>query len=71
MIMLTLNKATIIDEDGKPIETYGITCGERKIKDISTDKQKVESLINLCNENNLSPIHLDDVIDDFLVDLQV
>jgi len=69
--MLTINQATIIDEDGNSIKTYGITCENRVIKDISTDKKKVESLIKLCNENNLSPIHLDDVIDDFLVDLQV
>ena len=69
--MLTLNKATIIDEDGNAIESYGITCGEREIKDISTNKQKVENLIHLCNEKKLSPIHLDDIIDDFLVDLQV
>ena len=69
--MLTLNQATIIDENGSPIETYGITCEGREIKDISTDKAKVESLINRCNQNNLSPLHLDDVIEDFLVDLQV
>ncbi len=69
--MLTLNKSTIIDEDGNEIETYGITCGERVVKDISTDKQKVEVLIDKCNKNNVSPIHLDDIIDDFLVDLQV
>lgn len=69
--MLTLNKATIIDQNGNAVETYGITCDDREIKDISTNKEKVESLINLCNKNNLSPMHLDDVIEDFLVDLQV
>ena len=69
--MLTINQATIIDEDGNSIVTYGITCDDREIKDISTNRQKVENLINLCNKNNLSPMHLDDVIDDFLVDLQV
>ena len=69
--MYSINQTTIIDENGKTIKTYGITCGNRIIKDISIDKKKVEQLVELCNKNKLSPIHLDDVIDDFLVDLQI
>ena len=69
--MYSINQTTIIDENGKTIKTYGISCGNRTIKDISTNKKKVERLVELCNKNKLSPIHLDDVIDDFLVDLQI
>ena len=69
--MFKINEDIIINEDGKPIKTYGITCNDLIIKDVSIDKQKVETLIDLCNKNQVSPIHLEDIIDDFLVDLQV
>ena len=69
--MFKINEDIIINEDGKSIKTYGITCNDLIIKDISIDKQKVETLIDLCNKNQVSPIHLEDIIDDFLVDLKV
>lgn len=37
-------------------------------QDITSDKQKLQDLINLCNELDLSPIHLNDVVQDFLVE---
>ena len=66
-----LNKSLITDEQGVTHETYGITCGERIITDISTNKQSIESLIKKANKTGLSPIHLDDVIEDFLVDFKI
>lgn len=69
--MYKLNQSTVTDENNSEHDTYGITCGERTIKDISTDKQRIEALIELCNSLELSPIHLDDVIEDFLVDFKI
>ncbi len=48
--------------------SYGIAApkGDYCFKDISRDKDEVENLISLCNELQLSPLHLRDVVDDFL-----
>lgn len=37
-----------------------------RVSDVSTDKNKVENLIALCNEEHLDPVHIYDVIEDFL-----
>lgn len=69
--MYTLNHSVVLDENGLKHDTYGITYGAKIIKDISTERQKIERLINLCNALDLSPIHIEDVIEDFLVDFEV
>lgn len=55
--------------------TYGIVVYEMvnqnrkeliRVSDVSTDKNKVENLIALCNEEHLEPVHIYDVIEDFL-----
>ena len=69
--MYTLIKSVIKDEDGNFHDTYGISNETRQIKDISVDKEKVERLVSLCNSLNLSPMHLDDVVEDFLTDLEI
>ena len=37
------------------------------IRDITSDKQKLAELVRQCNRLELSPIHLNDVVEDFLV----
>ena len=69
--MYRLNQTIIKDEDEKECDTYGISFDDIVIEDISINKQKIEKLVNLCNELELSPIHIYDVIDDFLVELDV
>ena len=44
----------------------GTTTIVASVRDISSDKHQVEELINLCNHLQLSLLHLDDVIEDFL-----
>lgn len=55
--------------------TYGIVGYEMvnknrkeliRVSDVSTDKNKVENLISLCNKERLDPVHIYDVIEDFL-----
>lgn len=36
------------------------------VHDITSDKHRLEELVSMCNRSRLSPIHLDDVIEDFL-----
>ncbi len=45
---------------------YGISCPYREMEDITTDYYRLFRLVKLCNELELDPIHLDDVVEDFL-----
>ena len=69
--MYSVNHSTIIDENGAKRDTYGISYDSIEIKDISTEKRKIEELVTLCNSLSLSPIHIKDVIEDFLVDFDI
>lgn len=62
-------------EENKKV-TYGISVTDKngicdKIEDISPDKAEMEKLVSLCNELQLDPIHLEDIVDDFLSTLTV
>ena len=37
------------------------------VHDVTADRKGIEKLISTCNRLELSPIHLSDVIDDFLM----
>lgn len=45
--------------------SYGIYKEVQRISDISTDEKKVILFAEICTKNQLSPIHLLDVIEDF------
>ena len=53
--------------EGKEYIVYGIRYnGEYCFEDISTNKTAVEELADACNKFSLDPIHLGDVVEDFL-----
>ena len=52
-------------------ESYGIRCinsgtEEMTINDISTNREEVIRLVDLCNTQKVSLLHIHDVIDDFI-----
>lgn len=69
--MYKLIETTITDENGKQYSSYGIMHESKTVKDISLDKEKILKLIKACNEGNLSTLHIDDIVEDFLVDLKI
>ncbi len=67
-----ITEDTYLLEDSKHIG-YGISVSEKKtgrkilhIEDITVSKAKLSELVTLCNSLELSPIHIYDVIEDFL-----
>ena len=57
--------------------SYGITLCQtdagvpiiiRSVTDLTTDKARARALVDRCNRLALSPIHLDDIIEDFLAE---
>ena len=67
---------TVIESDceveGYRYKGYGVcvkntaTGEERTFCDISTRREEIEALCQRCNRLRLDPIHIEDVIDDFL-----
>ena len=68
-----LRTDTVFDENNAAFLVYGIDAVEengeivKSIADIFFDKNKAEEFIAVCNENELSIEHLEDVVDDVLV----
>ena len=70
MIIYQMREDTFCNENNNFYIGYGIDVfGEKKsfaIKDITTNKEALKSLIEKCNRLELSEIHIYDVIEDFL-----
>ena len=67
-----ISASVVTDEDGLPHDTYGIELWKnneriRAVNDVSLDCAGITNVVNLCNELDLDPIHLDDVIEDFFL----
>lgn len=49
------------------VEEYdGVTVILKSFSDLSPHFSEVESLVNLCNEQELELIHFNDIMDDFI-----
>lgn len=64
---------SLLDIDGKEITTYGIGVLKDNILlnyclDISTNFNKVLSLMDVCDKAQVEEIHLHDIAEDFLVE---
>lgn len=64
-------RGQIFDEEKNIHMSYGIELwknGElaRRISDVSVDSEGLHELVRLCNELELDPVHLDDVVEDFV-----
>ena len=71
-VIYTLRVDTVTDEENCEYLVYGITAIDtfgnvlKTFKDIFFDKQKAENFIELCNQEKLELIHLQDVVEDIL-----
>ena len=76
MIVYKLITEMIVDRENGSYTACGISVyrGDsviRTIADISPDREKVESLIDLFNREQLSPTQLDEAVENFLYDFEV
>lgn len=56
----------LTEQKKNDISVYGVKYGDLQIDDISADKDRVEKFVNDINKYQLSPIHLGDVVVDFV-----
>lgn len=54
-----------VSEDGVAYTAYGFECGECRISDFSSIREETERFIVLLNENEVSPVHIYDVIENY------
>ena len=52
--------------EGKIYTVFGIECEKIRIDDVSSDRIRVIRLVELANALSLSPVHIKDVVIDFL-----
>jgi hypothetical protein len=48
--------------------TYGIKCKTTSVRDISTSKEYVKSIIEALNKRDVAEVHLIDIVEDYLAD---
>ena len=70
MIKYKLQKQ-VINVEGQSYNTYSILCYRNgklltKIFDAFADETHAKRFVNMCNTNKLDPIHLQNVLDDYL-----
>lgn len=56
----------MIEKKKNDISVYGVKYEDLQIDDISTDKGRVKNFVDNINKYQLSPIHLCDVVEDFV-----
>jgi len=70
--MYRIFRETLTDCDDESYVTYGILCDEtgKLISDVTMNRARIEKFVDLINDNELDPVHLADVVEDFLAELQ-
>ena len=73
-VTYTLRTDIVTDEDNNKHTVYGVEALDNfentleSFADIFFDKQKAEEFIQLCNEEKLELVHLQNVIEDIIDD---
>lgn len=65
--MYQVVESQIMNVNGQQMRSYGIQCKTHLIEDICFDKERMQSLVQTMNEMELEPRHLDDMVEDFLL----
>jgi len=63
MYYLTESKTKV---ENKWYTSYGIGFEDKVINDITTDKERAQHFVDLLNHLNVSPIHMEDAVLDFI-----
>ena len=63
-----IREDTIFDDSGTLVTVYGLDILDHgiSIPDIFTSRSAAEAFIKLCNQLDISPVHIMEVIEDIL-----
>ena len=63
--MYRVMESQVLVEEEKCM-SYGIACCGQNIPDITVSQCGLDELVKLCNQLELSTVHLYDIVEDFL-----
>ena len=66
--MFEISESYIVIEEMN-MRVFGIKSENLTINNISSDYQKIEKLVAMLNEGNPSSIHINDIIDDYILEM--
>ncbi len=75
MMKYIITESDVINEDGEMYRGYGFCAFEDgcessmpvyRVDDLSVDRDDVIKLVKLLSENDVHPVHLPEIVDDFL-----
>lgn len=66
--MFEISESYIVIEEMN-MRVFGIKSENLTINNISSDYQKIEKLVAMLNEENPSSIHINDIIDDYILEM--
>lgn len=64
--MWKLTSTPIATENGETIETYGVSCGDTVINDVSLCKRDIEKFVERLNLFGASEVHAFELVENFL-----
>lgn len=64
--MWVITSTPIATESGETRETYGISCGNTVINDVSLCKHEIEKFVETLNLLGASEVHAFDLVENFL-----
>lgn len=67
--MWKMTEKTFTTEDGESLTGYGVTSGECTIDDITPDQAAILRFIDALNRYDASPLHIYDLVENFLAEL--
>lgn len=53
--------------DGNTFKAFGIASSDSYVEDISVDREFVARIVTMLNENDVSEIHMREIIEDMLL----
>ncbi|MBQ4166558.1 MAG: hypothetical protein IJD85_09565 [Oscillospiraceae bacterium] len=67
--MWRLHSEQRVNEEGVAYIAYGFICGECCISDFSSVREETEHFIEVLNRNEVSPLHIYEVIEDHFAEV--
>ncbi len=67
--MWRLHSEQRVNEEGVAYTAYGFICGECCISDFSSVREETEHFIEALNRNEVSPLHIYEVIEDHFAEV--
>lgn len=67
--MWKITEKKMVSEDGEDYTGYGVACEECSVEDITSERAAISKLTDDLNRYEASPLHIWDIVENFLAEL--